>query len=285
LLVILLASSISFQIYNDNEYRKDWDVQRNIYWQLSWRVPNLKSGTAIIGSGTFTDKSSFYDGNYIVNLLFDKNVNANAHYGYFDIWHLPPESYQPNLPLVSELRGGQFTGNTSQAIGMYFNFKSNECVRVLDTIYTGDPKFNEGVNNIIPISNLNQILVNDPSNLPGSAIFGTEPPHNWCYFFEKADLARQIKDWETVLQLGAQAKAKGLGSSSGGEYLPFIEAYAQTGQWSQAFELSLSAQDNTAGLDPLLCNNWQQFAGITGGADRDTYLAKAKSEFCGTTTK
>jgi hypothetical protein len=285
LLAILLASSISFQIYNDNEYRKDWEIQRNIYWQLSWRVPNLKSGTAIIGSGTFTDKSSFYDGDYIVNLLFDKSVSENAHYGYFDIWHLPPENYQPNLPLVSEMRGGQFTGNTSQAIGMYFNFKSNECVRVLDTIYTGDPKFNEGISNIIPISDLSRILVDDNTRTPNPALFGTEPAHQWCYYFEKADLARQMKDWNTVLRLWSEAKSNDLGSPWGSEYLPFIEAYAQTGQWSRAFDLSLTVQDNTAGLDPVLCNNWTRFSEISGGQDKDTYLAKAKSEFCSMTAK
>jgi hypothetical protein len=285
LLAILVASSISYQIYNANEYRKDWEVQRNIYWQLAWRVPILKPGTAIIGSGTFTDKSSFYDGGYIVSLLFSKSPSANPQYDYFDIWHLPSTSYKPNLPLIDGERGGQFSGNTSQAIGMYFNFSTNECVRILDPIYTGDPKFAEGMSNIIPISNLNEISVGDGSKLPDPATFGTEPAQTWCYYFEKADLARQMQDWSTILKLGAEAKAKGLGSNSGSEYLPFIEAYAQTGQWSQAFELSLSAQDNTAGLNPLLCNNWERFAGIADGADRDTYLAKANSEFCGQTTK
>jgi hypothetical protein len=286
LFVILLASTISLQVTNTNDFRLDWINQQELYWQLSWRIPNLKPGTAIIGAGTFTDKSSFYDGTYIVELLFDKNANADPRYGYFDIWHLPAESYQPNLPLVSAERGGQFTGDTSQAIGMYFNInKPAECVRILDPIYKGDPKFNEGISNIIPISNPNEITVGDGSRAPNPAIFGNEPSHGWCYFFEKADLARQLKDWPTIIKLGQQAQAENLSTSSGGEYLPFIEAYAQTGQWSKALELSLKAQSETAGLDPMLCNNWQRFAGIGSGGDRDTALAKAKLEFCQPTTK
>ncbi|MFH1524016.1 MAG: hypothetical protein ABIF04_03550 [Chloroflexota bacterium] len=280
LMTILLASSISFQLYNANDYRKDWDVQRNTYWQLAWRVPNLEPGTAIIGSGTFTDKSSFYDGGYIVNLLYSDSPNANAQYDYFDIWHLPPENYQPNLPLIDGMRGGQFSGNTSQAIGMYFNFTSNDCVKVLDPVYTGEPNFNEGVSNIIPISNLDTISVGSNPHLPDVATFGAEPAHTWCYYFEKADLARQMQDWATILQLGAEAKARDFGSSVGSEYLPFIEAYAQTGQWAQAYDLSQAAQNNSAGLDPLLCNNWRRFAGISSGLERDAYLAKAKLEFC-----
>jgi hypothetical protein len=284
LLAILVASSISYQIYNSNQYRKDWEIQRNIYWQLAWRVPVLKPGTAVIGSGTFTDKSSFYDGGYIVSLLFSQSPSADPQYGYFDIWHLPAESYQPGLSLVSTERGGQFSGNSSQAIGMYFNFSTNECVRVLDPVYTGDPKFNAGLSNIIPISNLAEISVGDGTRVPDPATFGMEPAHTWCYYFEKADLARQMGDWQTILKLGAQAESKGLGSNSGSEYLPFIEAYAQTGQWSQALDMSLNAQDNTAGLDALLCNNWQRFAGIAAGADQAAYVAKAETEFCGQTT-
>jgi hypothetical protein len=282
LFVILLASSISLQVYNTNKYRLDWANQQGLYWQLSWRIPNLKPGTAIIGSGTFTDKSSFYDGGYIINLLFSNNISTkHAYYEYFDIWHLPSTSYKPNLPLVK----GKFIGSTSQAIGMYFNIiNPTECVRILDPVYTEDPKFNEEISNIIPISNLNTITVGDGSRMPDPAIFGMEPPHTWCYFFEKADLARQMKDWDTILRLGAEAQAKKLDPSSGGEYLPFIEAFAQTGQWSQAHDLSIAAQKITLGLEPFLCNNWGGFQQITGGSDRDAYLAKAKTEFCSETT-
>jgi hypothetical protein len=282
LLAILVASSISYQIYNSNQYRKDWQIQRNIYWQLAWRAPALEPGTAVIGSGTFTDKSSFYDGGYIISLLYSQSPSANPQYGYFDIWHLPADSYQPDKLLANIQRGGQFSGNTNQAIGMYFNFSTNECVRVLDGVYADDPKFNDGMRNIIPISNLDMISAGDATRLPDPATFGVEPAHTWCYYFEKADLARQLQDWPAVLELGAEAKAKSLGSNSGSEYLPFIEAYAQTGQWSQAYAISQDAQNNTAGLDPLLCNNWQRFAEINSGSDKAEFLAKAQAEFCGT---
>jgi hypothetical protein len=277
LFVILLASSISMQVYNSNNYRLDWTHQQNLYWQLSWRIPNLKPGTAIIGSGTFTDKSSFYDGKYIVDLLFDKTIKQTLQYDYFDVWHLPASSYQPKMQLIAS----NFKGSTDQAIGMYFNGSNpNECVRILDPIYKNDPKFNQQISNIIPISNLNEITVGNSANVPNSDVFGMEPSHTWCYYFEKADLARQMQDWPTILKLDADAKAKGLDSKSGSEYLPFIEAYAQTGQWSQAYLMSLKALGNTVGLNSLLCNNWHRFASIDGGMDKSTYIAKAEMDFC-----
>jgi hypothetical protein len=286
LFAILLASSIALQVTNTNQYRRDWVNQQNLYWQLSWRIPELKPGTAVIGSGTFTDKSSFYDAGYIIKLLFADQLGPVAKYDYFDIWHLPLSSYRPNMPLVhNHQKGGVFTGSTSQAIGMYFNTNNpNECVKILDRVYTADPNFNKGINHIIPISNPNLITVGDGSRVPDPGIFGTEPPHTWCYYFEKADLARQMKDWNTIMNLGAEAKAKGFYPASGGEYLPFIHAYAQTGEWAWAYELSLDAIKITPGLETTLCNNWSAFQLITAGTDRETYLAKAKAEFCSAAT-
>ena len=55
-------------------------------------------------------------------------------------------------------------------------------------------------------------------------IFGAEPPHTWCYYFEKADLARQLQDWQSVLQLEKQAREHGFTPKFGPEYVPFIEA-------------------------------------------------------------
>jgi hypothetical protein len=39
---------------------------------------------------------------------------------------------------------------------------------------------------------------------------GKEPAHNWCYSYEKAELAAQQGDWEMVLALGEAADSAGL---------------------------------------------------------------------------
>ena len=163
------------------------------------------------------------------------------------------------------MRGSQFTGNTSQAIGMYFNFnKPNECVRILDPVYTGDPKFNAGISNIIPISNLNEITVGDGTRAPDPAIFGAEPAHTWCYYFEKADLARQMQDWPTIIKTWRRSASQRPGLQLRQANICRLSKHMpRPGNGHRHYELSLNAQNNTAGLDPLLCNNWQRFAGIS----------------------
>jgi hypothetical protein len=285
LLTILLAFSISAQIWNANTYRLDWILQRDIYWQFAWRVPALKPGTAIIGKGTFTDKSSYPDAIYMFNLLYDEQVSAIPRYAYFDVFHYPHEEYIPGLPLEFTTRSGKFTGDTSHVLGMYFNL-SGGCVRIIDQVYRDDINFTNDMNSLdrlnqlLSISKVDQILVNAEPVVPEPAIFGTEPPHGWCYYFEKADLARQQQNWQTILQLGQEAAAHQLKPVIGAEYIPFIEAFAQTDRWSEAYDLSLSAWMITPAISPSLCNNWTRFATLNGETEKGLYVEQANKNFC-----
>ena len=278
LLAILLASSISLQIFNVNKFRSDWVQQKDIYWQLHWRVPSLEPGTALFGKGTLTDKSSYYDGIYIVNLLFEGTARQDARYAYFDIYHTGFDEYIPGLPLTQTFRGIQFSGNTSQTIVFDFGV-SGGCVRVLDSIYEGDPNFNSSVTDLFNISDVSNIKAT-PDLVPNPDIFGAEPPHTWCYYFEKADLARQMQDWETILQLKAESDLHSFAPNLGAEYLPFIEACAQTGQWEQAYQLSEAANEIGSGPGMALCNAWQRFTQFDTSEEMLSYTGKASQEFC-----
>ena len=137
---------------------------------------------------------------------------------------------------------------------------SISCLRVLDTVYADDPMYSDGQRALISFSHPSRILPAADSAAPDPNIFGPEPPHDWCYFFEKADLARQQSDWKTVIALFQQAGQKGLTPKTGVEYIPFIEAYAQTGNWQKAYDLTLSAQKMTANLGMMLCNSWSRLS-------------------------
>ena len=68
-----------------------------------------------------------------------------------------------------------------------------------------------------------------PANPPVS-IFGPEPEHTWCYYYEKASLARQRSDWVEVIRLMDQADQGGFGPLDRIEWLPLMQAYVATGQ-------------------------------------------------------
>ena len=53
------------------------------------------------------------------------------------------------------------------------------------------------------ISDLNLSFNEDQSHatIMDTQLFGAEPPHDWCIYFEKADLARSKSDWQEMLRM------------------------------------------------------------------------------------
>jgi hypothetical protein len=132
----------------------------------------------------------------------------------------------------------------------------------LDDVYLYDPLLNDGHNRLIPMSNLSRIIPDPDPVSPDMDIFGSEPPHQWCYFFQKADLARQTKDWNRVIALYDQAQQSGFTPKFGAEYIPFIEAYARTGDWQTAYDLTIAADELTPRLKKMMCATWVRLGEI-----------------------
>ena len=108
-------------------------------------------------------------------------------------------------------------------------------------------------------SSVDLILESTESSVPES-IFGPEPAHTWCYYFEKADYARQTGDWEGVARIGDEATAAFFQPNDLSEYLPFIEAYARLGRQNEARDLTLKTANALPLLEPALCAIWQRLA-------------------------
>jgi hypothetical protein len=93
--------------------------------------------------------------------------------------------------------------------------------------------------------------------LPAS-LFHPEPPHGWCYYFEKAELARQFGDWETVAKLGEVALQLGEHPDPMERFV-FVEGYAHVGDWDQAVKLSRESYKVSRNfVGPPLCWLWQR---------------------------
>jgi hypothetical protein len=95
------------------------------------------------------------------------------------------------------------------------------------------------------------------------AIFGKEPPHDWCYYFQKAGLARQFKDWSQISRLGDEAHKLGFGPNNPQEWLPFIDGYARAGRWQDAVDSTLHVRQVNRFLSPRLCQLWEHILSDT----------------------
>ncbi len=261
-LSILLVFSITTQVLTVNKYRVDWGVQSNYYWQLYWRAPALQPDTALLSFEQPSISEPEDDAGFAINVLYHYQTN-NGSLPYWFFTNDPfMNSPKTGIPISHSIRNLHFQGNTSDSISVLHQ-GGPACLRLLDTIYADDPIYSTQQSALTAVSNLSRIIPAPASAAPDPNIFGPEPVHDWCYFFEKADLARQSKDWKTVMALHQQAMQKGLAPQYGAEYLPFIEAYAQTGNWQKAHDLTLAAQKLTANLGTMLCANWSRFSQLS----------------------
>lgn len=269
LLGVLVALSISLHIRTVNSYRLNWDIQRNYYWQFYWRVPAMKPGTALFGTKMPFGLIADYSVSYAMNAIYAPGLDSrNIPYWFFSSMRAYGNDipdFVPDLPVKYSIRNLKFEGSTSN--GIVTHYKAGQaCVRILQPDDKYSPLLTKSEINLAQISNLDQILEenSDPRVSP-VGIFGPEPVHGWCYFYQKADLARQFEEWDDVVALGDEAFGKGLSPAVGMEYEPFIEGYANAGQWETAFNLTERAAELTNNMEGSLCSVWRRLETIRVG--------------------
>jgi hypothetical protein len=69
-------------------------------------------------------------------------------------------------------------------------------------------------------------------------MFGPEPKHEWSYFYQKAELERQLQHWDAVASLGDDAVKQGYAPTDASEWFPFIDGYAHAHRYRTAEELT-----------------------------------------------
>jgi hypothetical protein len=113
---------------------------------------------------------------------------------------------------------------------------------------------------------------------PSAIHLGPQPEKGWCYYYEKADLARQYHDWEAVRDFGEEAIFnKKLQFFNDSELFPFILAYGLGGEWENALELLKRVVDyqvSEAGAtdSELILSTW-------GYLDKRTPASAGKTRF------
>lgn len=232
---LLLALGIGQQFFNANIFRRDWQGQQAIYWQFAWRIPALKPDTAIITQQMPLDYETDLSMTAAINWIYASEIHAPdlpyaLIYSEKRLGGVVLPDLKPDTPLKLPYRTVTFNGNTSQAIVIYV--PPNGCLRVFDPALDDPltyPKYPESVMASIPLSDPSRILTTAASTALPNPPFIKEPQHTWCYYYEKAELARQAGDWKKIATLGEEANQKSFVSRDAFEELPFIEAYARTG--------------------------------------------------------
>jgi hypothetical protein len=262
LLAALIGLAVGLHIRTANDYRLDWQKQTRVYWQLYWRAPDIQPGTALVGSGALSGRVSEYAAAAAFNTLYASDIRE----GRVDYWALDYyddlQDRMEELAAGAELAYGQriFSFISSSENLLFYEYSSlGQCVWVLSEQDESNYELPEDVRRRASLSQPGRII-STSSRLPSSIIFGPEPAHDWCFYFEKMEAARHLGDWTTVLSLWDQAQTDGYSPNNQFETLPAIEAMARTGQWALALELSRSSLNKQLSLAPTLCARWADWS-------------------------
>ncbi len=256
---LVIAAGVGQQVYNANVFRRDWERQRSLYWQLAWRVPALAPGTVLLTDEVEIDYETDYSLTAPLNWMYAPHFSgARLPYLVLGVAERPNRlpALEPGHPFEFAYRPVRFYGNTSQAV--LFLAPPGACLRILDPAFDSDATFGKNsplLSQLLPLSNPSQILTDSPSAALPRQVFGPEPPPSWCYYYAKAELARQRSDWPQAARLGDEASARGFQPAAPVEYLPFIEAYLLTSQPEKAQALSQIALQ-TASMRNAVCAVW-----------------------------
>ncbi|MGH2582284.1 MAG: hypothetical protein ACRDFQ_05250 [Anaerolineales bacterium] len=260
---VLAGLALAFQFLTGADYRQDWKYQQSFFWQLAWRAPHIQSETILILNELewlhITDNSLVAPINW---LYAPGNDNDQLEYyvAFVPLRTRPGSLLDPLAPghkIHSDYLVANFEGSTDRALVLLFDPPS--CLRVLDPIYDqGYPQLPDGLREAVPLSKPID-LISSSGTIEPARIFGAEPSHDsWCYYFQKADLARQQRDWDTVAELGDAAFALDESPNHATERLPFIEGYAMTGRWREAESLAHEMLEINRFTRPMLCSLWER---------------------------
>lgn len=265
LIAFLLGVSVLTHHGNAVRVADETEATRNFWWQVAWRAPKIKEGVTLI---------TLYPGSPLSEDYF---IWGPANFIYY------PEKQNAN-PLVIKLPAAVLDGNTVTQIttdggvetplrrGNYLErdfgnvlvvTQSNpdSCVRFINGASPELNSYDDGrITMVAPYSKLDAVVTEGETPAVPVEIFGAEPEHGWCYYYQQADLARQREEWDTVTTLLEEALDKGYYPNDPLEWIPFMQAYAVQGKVDEINKMTkLVILDKYLRLQ--VCNNMKYLAG------------------------
>lgn len=258
---------------------------RDFWWQVYWRIPQIQEGTTIaavypnIDYGTDTDI-----------------VWGPANFMYFptpqpgvDLVKYPLGATRLDEQGIQNILGAEEkVSEAYRSHSMFLNYRrvlvmsqpsAESCVHVIDPRWVELSKHDtEEISQIFPHSKIEFAMTEGETPEPLDFVFGSEPDHDWCYFYQKAELARQRGDWEAVSALGIETASQNLIPADPIEWTPFLQAYAFLGETEKVEYLAAQFKDDSFHKEQF-CQNLNRME-ENGYPLKEEMQSKADELFC-----
>lgn len=272
LLGLFFGFALSSQMQTVNKYRLSQDNQNDFYWQLAWRAPAIKAGTAIIGPAMpFALVNDLHIG-FAVNTIYDQGGKSFETPLWFfragDMQGGLIPKFKPGFPIEYRYLTAHFKGSTDQILVAEYSYGTS-CLHIItpEDLLRSNLENDESMLFKLSKPGLIDPHPSSPA-VPPVSIFGAEPEHGWCYSYQKMELAAQDQDWAEAARLADEAVENDLVPKTPGEYTPMILAYVHTAQPEKAIDVSRVAQKMDQEHTQYLCRLWKSAAAENSDAER-----------------
>jgi hypothetical protein len=208
-----------------------WEKFKDTWWQVFWRAPNLREDTLIMFSGAYGPQQD-YEIWGPANLIYYPGRESPV----LDAEILYNESANlliRGVETPDHLRDITLSKDYSKAL-IFSRPSANSCLHALDGSFPITPSGeNPYVRLSASYSDIDRIVPNSPYPAMPAHIFGAEPERSWCYYYQRAALARQKGDWAEVVRLGNEAQDLGYAAADPSEWMVFLEANQIMGRTNQ----------------------------------------------------
>ena len=268
LLAFLAGSFALLQLQSAALFRAEWERRREMMQQLAWRAPALTPGTVILMNdpGFLLSGENSLAAELNWNYVCDPHPRQADYFIYFNEHRYLSDFRDIHADRVVEQMHmiGLTILNPTRLLVLQFS--DSGCLRVLDAQLDAlDKNITSFTRTYLPHAMPSVILADrtDDSLRLDPAIYGNEAEHGWCYYYQKADLARQLGDWPTAGEYAERGLKLMPATVDSAELHPFIEGLAHNGKWDTARQLTKSILDQSTSQNRMLCTLWQRMAAGT----------------------
>ena len=262
IVVTLIGISVTTQVLNADNWARYWVYQRQMWWQLTWRAPDIHDDTLVM---TYSDAGFNPEQDYEI-------------WGPLNLIYRPSPAKAPaiqaevlNSDTAYNILKREVKNNKVRDIRMHRDFNNllllsmspvSSCLHVIDGTL---PVYSENetllLKQVGAYSRIDRIIPSGAAPVPSPALFGSEPERGWCYFYQKASLARQTGNWEEISRLYDQVRELNLETDDKSEMIPFLEGLVNVGRMEDARALFQGEIKGNAKMRLPLCTSLEQDPG------------------------
>lgn len=206
------------------------------FWhQMAWRAPSIAPGTTLLVNYPGIDYGSDSD---IVwgpaNFIYYPEAQ-----GRLPVRVQLSALTQERSALNAILAGREDQENTYRAHSMLIDYgnvliavqsSADACVRVIDPRWpTYSLADDPALRSLAMFSRVEALEASGAIPVPPASLFGEEPDHGWCFYFQQAASASQRGNWREVAAIQDEIGKLGLHPNDQVEWMPFLQAQAYLG--------------------------------------------------------